>query len=146
MVHRIQNRNPGYSDFQNISTSQSTNFSNIFSSPVSDGATALKLENEIPQENEVDNQSDFISQDLSHEKLEQENKLENEENFAENTNNEEKVSNGLENFEIEEDVPELFNSDETNNSEEGFTSFDNEEGQKEEDDLEIPAFLRRQRN
>merc|ERR1711981_754031 len=36
MVHRIQNRNPGYSDFQNTGSSQNNNFSNIFSSPVSE--------------------------------------------------------------------------------------------------------------
>ena len=57
-------------------------------------------------------------------------------------------SNGLENFgidEIEESTPDLFNSDE--NLEEKFTSFeDTEKTKDEEDDLEIPAFLRRQKN
>ena len=57
-------------------------------------------------------------------------------------------SNGLENFgidEIEESTPDLFNSDE--NFEEKFTSFeDTEKTKDEEDDLEIPAFLRRQKN
>ena len=57
-------------------------------------------------------------------------------------------SNGLDNFgidEIEESTPDLFNSDE--NVEEKFTSFeDNEKTKEEEDDLEIPAFLRRQKN
>ena len=28
MVHRIQNRNPGYSDFSNLGSSQAFNFSN----------------------------------------------------------------------------------------------------------------------
>jgi cell division protein FtsZ len=50
MVHRIQNRNPGYSDFSNIGSSASFNFSNTISNPVSHGANALKLENEIVQE------------------------------------------------------------------------------------------------
>ena len=50
MVHRIQNRNPGYSDFSNIGSS-SFNFSNtISSSSITHGANALKLENEIVQE------------------------------------------------------------------------------------------------
>ena len=50
--------------------------------------------------------------------------------------------NGLENFELsEEDTPELFNSD---TSEEAFTK--PEETNSEEEDLEIPAFLRRQKN
>ena len=46
MVHRIQNRNPGYTDFGNNGSAQSFNFSNTMSSPVSNGANALKLENE----------------------------------------------------------------------------------------------------
>ena len=50
MVHRIQNRNPGYSDFQNASNPSSFNFSASAASPISEGATALKLENEINHE------------------------------------------------------------------------------------------------
>merc|ERR1711966_125691 len=50
MVHRIQNRNPGYSDFTNMGSSASFNFSNSISNPVTHGANALKLENEIVQE------------------------------------------------------------------------------------------------
>ena len=50
MVHRIQNRNTGYSDFSNLG-STSFNFSNNHSAPISDGANALKLENEIVVEN-----------------------------------------------------------------------------------------------
>ena len=50
MVHRIQNRNPGYSDFSNMG-SPAFNFSNS-SSPITHGANALKVENEIVQEQE----------------------------------------------------------------------------------------------
>ena len=49
MVHRIQNRNPGYSDFTNLGSNTSLNFST--STPISSGANALKLENEISTEN-----------------------------------------------------------------------------------------------
>ena len=52
----------------------------------------------------------------------------------------------LENFgidEIQESTPELFN---TNTSEQEFSSFEKEDTSNEEDDLEIPAFLRRQKN
>ena len=59
------------------------------------------------------------------------------------TSNEETFSNGLENFEIKEDVLELFNSE--SEQEEEITSLDKTEN-KEENDLEIPAFLRRQKN
>jgi len=47
MVHRIQNRNPGYSDFGKSDSVQSFNFSTTASNPISHGANALKLENEI---------------------------------------------------------------------------------------------------
>ena len=53
MVHRIQNRNPGYSDFSNIRISSSFNFSPTMTSPISHGANALKLENEILYEPET---------------------------------------------------------------------------------------------
>ena len=54
-------------------------------------------------------------------------------------------SNGLEDFTIDEEVPNLFDSDAQKDLEEEFTSFEKSEN-SEEDDLEIPAFLRRQKN
>ena len=57
------------------------------------------------------------------------------------------TSNGLENFDFnEEEAPELFNSENTENSEDSFSSLDTENNKEEEDELEIPAFLRRQKN
>ena len=53
----------------------------------------------------------------------------------------------MENFgidEIEESVPDLFNSEKPETSEQ-FTSFENKEESNDEDELEIPAFLRRQK-
>ena len=54
-------------------------------------------------------------------------------------------SNGLENFDLsEEETPELFNSDgESNDNNENSFLLQKKE---EEDELEIPAFLRRQKN
>ena len=55
-------------------------------------------------------------------------------------------SNGLENFKFnEEETPELFNSDTEAMNEESSTKSD-EDQVSEDDDLEIPAFLRRQKN
>ena len=55
-------------------------------------------------------------------------------------------SNGLENFKFnEEETPELFNSDSEVINEENSTK-SHEDQISEEDDLEIPAFLRRQKN
>ena len=63
------------------------------------------------------------------------------------TSNEETSSNGLENFEIKEDIPELFNSENDESQNEELTSLDDTENEnKEENDLEIPAFLRRQKH
>ena len=51
MVHRIQNRNPGYSDFGSNGATASFSFSNNFSNAVTHGANALKLEDEVVSEN-----------------------------------------------------------------------------------------------
>ena len=51
MVHRIQNRNPGYSDFSNSGSTQSFTFSNPSNSIITNGANALKIEEEIKTEN-----------------------------------------------------------------------------------------------
>ena len=60
---------------------------------------------------------------------------------------EEHVSNGLENFGVEGDTsPDLFNSDNENTENEGLLSTEVNENNSEDDDLEIPAFLRRHKN
>ena len=60
--------------------------------------------------------------------------------------NEASTSNGLENFDFdEEQTPELFNSDSSENSDNEITSLE-QENKEEDEDLEIPAFLRRQKN
>ena len=130
MVHRIQNRNSGYSDF-----------SNTVASPITEGATALKLENEVQQETMTEVEQPIVSDETINESILEETKLEDEPHV--DMQEQESVSNGLENFEIEEEKPELFNSE---NNENEFTSFDNSESSEKEDNLEIPAFLRRQKN
>ena len=160
MVHRIQNRNPGYSDFNSASSAQSFNFSPTMTSPISHGANALKLENEIIVEPVVNNLStEMVSeQTITNQEVEriiesnQSNDYEqsfSEEAFttAQSEENspieEEHVSNGLENFGVEgEDAPDLFSSDSVTSETEGFLSTET----SEDDDLEIPAFLRRQKN
>jgi len=130
MVHRIQNRNSGYSDF-----------SNTVASPITEGATALKLENEVQQETMTEVEQPIVSDETINESILEETKLEDEPHV--DMQKQESISNGLENFEIEEEKPELFNSE---NNENEFTSFDNSESSEKEDNLEIPAFLRRQKN
>jgi len=165
MVHRIQNRNPGYSDFNSASSAQSFNFSPTMTSPISHGANALKLENEIITEpttnssasemvgeqtatnQEVesiieDNQPNDYEQSFSEEALSATNAI--EEN---NSTEEEHISNGLENFGVEgETAPDLFSSDNETAETEELLSAEINENLTENDDLEIPAFLRRQKN
>jgi cell division protein FtsZ len=165
MVHRIQNRNPGYSDFGNTGTAQSFNFSPTMSAPISHGANALKLENEIivePNSNissreatneqvanmdEIekiieDGQSDNYEQSFSEEAFSS-----NAETQESNSNELEQVSNGLENFGVEgEDAPDLFSSEDQKTETGGLLSTEISENISEDDDLEIPAFLRRQKN
>ena len=54
----------------------------------------------------------------------------------------------MENFDFDEETPELFNSDGLIDETEEETSLSTETitTREEEDDLEIPAFLRRQKN
>ena len=57
-------------------------------------------------------------------------------------NSEEQTSNDLKEFGVDSDAPDLFSSETDNSSSEELLSSSDEE----EDDLEIPAFLRRQKN
>ena len=162
MVHRIQNRNPGYSDFSVAGSAQSFNFSPTMSSPITNGANALKLENEAIEETTTSISSSEMMNQQSVANSEVENVIENnclnnsEQSFTEedqsfmneveeNTSEkEEHVSNGLENFGVEgETAPDLFTSDSESNENEGLLSSENN---YEDDDLEIPAFLRRQKH
>ena len=54
------------------------------------------------------------------------------------------LSNDLKEFGVDSDEPDLFNSDNQSLSSDDLLGSDND--QDEEDDLEIPAFLRRQKN
>ena len=164
MVHRIQNRNPGYSDFNSASSAQSFNFSPTMTSPISHGANALKLENEIITEPVTNTASSEMMNEQTATNQEVESIVENnqsndyEQSFSEEALTtaqpeenspieEEHVSNGLENFGVEgEDAPDLFSSDSATSETEGFLSTETSENTSENDDLEIPAFLRRQKN
>jgi len=162
MVHRIQNRNPGYSDFNSERSAQSFNFSPTMNSPISHGANALKLENEIITESRKKSMSSEILSEQTGTNQEIENitegyqsndyeqSLSEEEFVTTEKNNSLKVEptpNGLENFGVEgETSPDLFNSDHETTETEGLLSAETRENNSEEDDLEIPAFLRRQKN
>ena len=155
MVHRIQNRNPGYSDFATTNGTNAFGLSNTTSNPVSHGANALKLENEIISENTNSESIDDVNNQY-HEELVRNQEAES---VIENTSNDEEVSfteeatsevdnkmesiNDLKEFGVDSDTPDLFSSDNDITKTNDLLS---SESEKEEDDLEIPAFLRRQKN
>ena len=151
MVHRIQNRNPGYTDFSNSGSTQSFQFTNNSNSIITNGANALKIDQDIKTDefsssnidssdvNEVSNNltSEVAEQTEVHKTAQTNTDFEhkNQEHISEN--------NGLENFELsDEETPELFNSD----INEEVLNTTEETNSEEEEDLEIPAFLRRQKN
>ena len=100
--------------------------------------TATNQEVESIVEN---NQSNDYEQSFSEEAL---TTSESEESSSIEENH---VSNGLENFGVEgEDAPDLFSSDSVTSETERLLSPETSENISEDDDLEIPAFLRRQKN
>ena len=62
--------------------------------------------------------------------------------YLQENNKEEEASNDLKEFGVDSDSPDLFSSENENSSPEDLLSSNEEE----DDDLEIPAFLRRQKN
>ena len=156
MVHRIQNRNPGYYDVSSVQKNNAFSNTNSFISSTS-GANALQVENEQIKETEnellnsmvnenmaVDNLTTEIAEDKtfsdSVESQETPLNLGETNEFVQNDN---ENLNGLENFELSEESPQLFNNHyETENE----TKEKNLNLETDEEELEIPAFLRRQKN
>jgi cell division protein FtsZ len=160
MVHRIQNRNPGYSDFGTNGSSSTFSFSNNNSNPVSHGANALKLENEVTSEANNILSNHHSVNEINQQYHEELVKNQEVENIVENTSNEnetsfsqealssleleQEASNDLKEFGVDTNEPDLFNSN--NQSPNSDDLLGSSIDQSEEDDLEIPAFLRRQKN
>ena len=127
MVHRINNGILDIQIFQILITLKHSNYSST-STPISEGANALKFENEtqdeqlnINDENIVSNQinENVVDNDLNEEVLHLKEEVETPSETVNQDN-----SNGLENFHIDEDeTPHLFNSEDSNNEENEFESF-----------------------
>ena len=145
MVHRIQNRNPGYSDFSSMGTPQSFNFQSNLPDHVTEGATALKTEtlNENEADQKIDESININSDVGAAETLlnEKDDSLILQNEIEEDIKTE---TNGLENFGIEEDTPDLFENNAITESSEQIQNSQDESS--DEDEFEIPAFLRRQKN
>ena len=142
MVHRIQNRNTGYSDFSNTGPNASFNFSTNNSNPVSHGANALKLENELTSEainhNNIKDDIDQINNQYHEELLRNQeaesiienSTSENEVSFTseallekEDASDSQEIKNDLSEFGVDTDAPDLFNNEsESSNSNELLSS------------------------
>ena len=120
---------------------------------MTNGANALKFEEEVKTETESQEASTTNSSEevASSAIVEEEiNSVEDQiskvsEHSIETQETESSPSNGLENFNFDEETPELFNSDGETEDQTSLTP-EISETKEEEDDLEIPAFLRRQKN
>ena len=171
MVHRLHNRNAGYSDdFTN------TLAGNQAAIKATEGATALNLDNVIDENKIIQQRSEQEeikkepTIDPAFENISMENAayLQNTENVLDNQDSE--INENMDTFEvdsIELTTPELFSNDEKDNSfnqeinqEKEPLIFENSKSEKKieakepemfeehnlEEDFEIPAFLRRQKN
>ena len=159
MVHRIQNRNPGYSDFSITNNNSQLNSIKSETIASTSGANALKIDTDEYKNSETEMFNSMVDENMAINRVNLDNALNEINNTAssseeiplnldepsdktEDTNQIEN-SNGLEKFELSEENPQLFNSNsETINEEIDIDT----ESDTEEDELEIPAFLRRQRN
>ena len=156
MVNRIQNRNPGYTDLSRIQSgiSLNPNQSEILSN--TSGANALKIDSENVNDSETELLNSMVDEnmaiDLNNDASSATNSTTEENSISENTmilnnpvedntiENQENY-NGLENFELRDETPNLFNNEDKENKIEKL-----DQNLEEEDELEIPAFLRRQKN
>ena len=159
MVHRIQSRNTGYND-----TNQNTLVLNQQAAlNATEGATALDInisneQNQIKQ-NEEKNENENLFENVSIESAAYLQNVENNTSNNESTNDEDTTSFEVDSIELK--TPELFSENlegnSTNLQEEKkedsidvesqdtneLEMFDNKDF---EDDFEIPAFLRKQKN
>ena len=167
MVHRIQNRNLGYSD------NSSKNL--VLNQPainITEGATALDMNTTIEQNKIAEEQEQTQTEETSFGNISIENAtyLQNMENGHNNIDTKTKSDEELPHFEvdsIELANPQLFSDDkktdlgeaenidekgpdvyESQDVKEGFGTTEPEmfESSESEKDFEIPAFLRRQKN
>ena len=152
MVHRIQNRNPGYSDFASAQNSVQLNSIKSETIASTSGANALKLDTDELKNTETEMFNSMVDENMALNSMSvDESKIASEEiplNLDNSTeinqsNLDQEISNGLENFELSDENPQLFNN---LNEVENETEAENIKSETEEDELEIPAFLRRQKN
>ena len=148
MVHRLHNRNVGYSD--NVVNTIGTNQATL---KATEGATALDINTVVGKNTVIQQRSEQEETEKTINKPSLGNISMENAAYLQNVENDCKPNDDIPNFEvdsIELATPELFSADLENSS---FNQENNEEKEPEmfeesnlEEDFEIPAFLRRQKN
>ena len=162
MVSRIQNRNNGYSE--NLFSQNPRVDSNAFNSI--DGATALKLDESFEIEEEQSEPYDSTANELDNEVFNKnstntEQELNNipagvsieSASYIENNVSEKEDTSSINEDNEEEYTPRLFSEEQSYQSEESFKKEENDQEPNqlfdqdinEDEDFEIPAFLRKQK-
>ena len=166
MIHRLHNRNTGYGN--NLTSTLATNQATL---NATEGATALNLNNVVEENKNIQHESkQNIAEDapndpaLENVSIENANYLQNLENiFDEDSKQDDTPTFEVDSIELA--TPELFSNDSENNSfnqdnEKELELFESVKAEKEaatkepemfeesnvEENFEIPAFLRRQKN
>jgi len=148
MVHRLHNRNVGYSD--NIANTLATNQKTL---NATEGATALDMNTVVEQKSQQEDINKSVNQSSLLENISMENAayLQNVEDVF--SDKDFKSKENMDTFEvdsIELATPELFSNSEDDNSINQENNYKKEpemfEKSNLEEDFEIPAFLRRQKN
>ncbi len=154
MVHRIHNRNTGYSNPAiNPNAVNAANKDVGLNSTAVYGANALKIDQDLERKNvSVEQNSESIQDDSLNEiSLDSLGYIENaEQNNQEENQPKTDIAQSVNQEEKEETTPQLFTEEEDSDAskievdlQKGSESLINEH---EEEDFEIPAFLRKQKN
>tara|TARA_B100000029_G_C17291973_1_gene857320 strand:- start:1 stop:852 length:852 start_codon:yes stop_codon:yes gene_type:complete len=154
MVDRIHNRNPGYSEglFPKNTHLENNTLNSI------DGATALKLDEPLEEENNVQSSISVTPENIINEEVATGISIENASYIENSSDLDVKEESNKINTTEEEYTPQLFSNDTTTKNDESDLKesenenilqdeqlFNQDLNNSDEDDFEIPAFLRRQK-
>ena len=150
MVHRIHNRNTGYLNpaINPNAVNAANNDVGLNSTPVY-GANALKIDQDLERENIPVEQNNLSKQDdsLNEISLDSLGYIENtEQNNQEENQQQTDMNQGTQHEEKEETTPQLFSEEEVDSFKQEIDPAKVSENNADEEDFEIPAFLRKQKN
>ena len=150
MVHRIHNRNTGYSNPAiNPNAVNAANKDVGFNSTAVYGANALKIDQDLERENVSAEQNNASIQEdsLNEISLDSLGYIENtEQNNKEENQQQTDMDQGAKHEEKEETTLQLFSEENVDSFKQEIDPEKESENNMDEEDFEIPAFLRKQKN